>query len=617
MFESNKLKILPWSFAFIFSLIMSSAPAFATTTNIQKATESLEAYVRALQNGSAEKAQALWNQEEVVRYRFYDWQWSYLALRGLNPPNLNFLIVAAEDHGDHVVLEVEWYYHDGKSGPVQKDRRYFIEQNGKMVGANPIFVRTRNWLKAESKHFVYHFKNETERPDLILLDWMDRFFEKVEKRIYSGYDDRIDYYKCDSTGEVGAMFDLDPSLARSRAPSGVIASVREFSPHEVVHILSYRILGRDEIKLPPEYLSEGLAYYLGGASFFSPEFLLSWAQHKMERERIAPLDSLINNPWIYGANEGAGLLAFFAKFLMDTKGLGTVKELFKAGGSYEAQKQYLKRIFPAGMEQAQQNWEMFVLGTPLPEIVIDEPINCRSVCDLYDPEGDDKGDGNYTYPKNDLASPGIFDLTRLRVSLDEELVYFQLYFSDLNQTGPLSDESFNGTFAAIAIDKDDHPESGNTRLFFDNGNFEFPLEDGYELTIEVSNSGILVYDQEWVWQSIFLKAFSLQDHIRENEIYFAVPQTIIGVPDSSWKLQVMTGGQKGGYKEMAYGVGRFMRVGAESSSEQGGSGTETEFNPDVYDILTPEGQNQIQILGNYDAAGKKKAVIPMVRLFGK
>jgi hypothetical protein len=617
MFESNKLKILRCLFVFIFNLIFLPAPAFAIADNIQKATECLEAYARALQNGSEEETKALWNEEEVGRYRFYDWQWSYLTLRGLNPLSLNLLIVGAEDNGDHVALEVEWYYHDGKSGPVQKDRRYFIEQNGKMVGANPIFIRTRNWLKAESKHFVYHFKTEMDRPDSILLDRMDRFFEKVEKRIYSGYNERIDYYKCDSTGEVGALFDLEPSLARSQAPSGVIASVREFSPHEVVHVISYRILGQEKIKLPPEYLSEGLAYYLGGASFFSPEFLLSWAQHKMERERIAPLDSLIRNPWIYGANEGAGLVAFFVKFLMDTKGLGTIKELFTVGESYEAQKQYLKRIFPAGMEQAQQSWEMFVMGTSLPEIVIDEPINCRRVCDLYDPAGDDKGDGNYTYPKNDLSSPGIFDLTGLRISRDDELVYFQLYFSDLNQTELLSDEDFNGTFAAIAIDQDDLSGRGNTRLFFNNGNSEFSSNDGFEFVIEVSNSGILVYDQEWVWQSIFLRAFSLQDHIRKNEIYFAIPQTIIGAPDSSWKLQVLTGGQKGGYKEMAYGVGRFMKVGAESSPEQGGGGTETEFNPDIYDILTTEGQNQTQILGNYDAAGKKKAVIPMFRLIGK
>ncbi len=327
------------------------------------------------------------------------------------------------------------------------------------------------------------------------------------------------------------------------------------------------------------------------------------------------MDSLIRNPWTCGANQGAGLVASFVKFLIDTRGVVTFKQLFSAGEDFDRQEEALKRVFPRGLEEAGQEWEKFATGTPVPEITIDEPINCRKVCYIQDAKGDDQGDGDYVYPRNHRAVPGIFDLTGLKLSLDDEMVYFQLYFSDLSHAEISSDQEFGGTFAAIAIDKD--RRRGNTRLFFDNGKVEFAEKEGYEFAIEVSNAGILVYDHDWIWQAMYLKANSFQSHVKENEIYFAVPREIIGTPDSGWKIQVLTGGQAGGHQDVTYGVGRFMKVGTAPSADQGGGGTETIFSPDIYDILTPEGEDQAEILGNYDAAKGKMAVIPLVPLDGK
>ncbi|KPJ62327.1 hypothetical protein AMJ44_15780 [candidate division WOR-1 bacterium DG_54_3] len=57
-----------------------------------------------------------------------------------------------------------------------------------------------------------------------------------------------------------------------------------------------------------------------------------------------------------------------------------------------------------------------------------------------------------------------------------------------------------------------------------------------------------------------------------------------------------------------------MQVGERSSQYQGGGGTDTDFSPDVYDILTPKGKDQLKILSNYDVKKKRKAVIPMIHL---
>ncbi len=594
--------------------ILVGNSAGAATGKVERAQEAFHDYAAALLHGSAEEASRYWNRKEVQRYAVYDWQWGYLALRQPDHRQLNYRITRAEDRGGYVSMRVEWYYREGKAGPIQTDERYFVEADGKMAGANPIFVHTEGWLGKESEHFVYYYETEEEEPDHVLLDSMDRFYERVIKTLRVDYQDKISYYKCDSAAEVGQLFGLEGSLARSYVPNGVVASVSKSAPHEIVHVISYRMLPQEGLRIQPEYLDEGLAYYLGGASFFSPELLLSWAKQELERNPDIALDSLVRNPWRYGANEGAGLAASFAKFLIDTRGILRLKGLFAAGHSPAEQREALRAVFRKGLKEVQQEWETFVLGMGLPEVRIDEPINCARICYMKDQKGDDTGDGDYTYPKNQKALPGIFDLIGFKLSLDDEMVYFQLEFANLNGEEISSDEAFNGTFAAIAIDSDGKEKSGSTELQFANGQVQFPETDAYEFAVEVSNAGVLLYDQNWVWQVMFLRAFSLQSHIKENEIYFALPRSLIGTPDSTWKIQVLTGGQKGGHKKKAYGVGRFARVGLLPSADQGGGGTDTEFNPDVYDMLTAEGMNQTEILRSYDAARKTKATIPMIRL---
>ena len=516
-----------------------------------------------------------------------------------------------------MVLKVEWFYREGKAGRLQEDERFFVEQDGRMVGANAVFIHTRGWLRKESGHFVYHYRSVEDEPGDALLGKMDEFYEQIRGLLQLDYRDRIDYYKCSSSDEVGRLFGLEPSLARSQTVNGVVASTQNFVPHEVVHIISYRILPQDQQRIPPEYLSEGLAYHLGGASFFSPELLLSWAKRRLEMDQDVLLDSLIDDPYAYGANDGAGIAASFAKFLVEKFGIPKFKRLYAAGERPVDQREALAEIYDRDASMLEAEWKEFVRGLALTEVRIADRMRGTEVFHMPDPRGDDRGDGDYVYPENRRAIPGVFDLIGFKISTDDDLVYFQLQFADLNPAGISSDHEFNGTFAAIVIDSDDKPGSGNTRLFLDNGNLEFSEEDGYELVIEVSNAGVLVYDQDWVWRLLFLKAFSNQSHIRGNEVAFAIPRRIIGSPTRIWKVQVLTGGQTGGYKSTAHGVGRFTKVGEKSTGKQGGGGTNTAFSPDVYDILTPKGLDQARILGSYDPKRKRRAVVPMISLTRK
>ena len=613
-------KLIKRVFLFLLSLVILSSYLAESSfpmdraDNMERAKVCFDSYIKMLQQGSDEEAKRFWNKKETEKSKIYDWQWGYLSFSGLNPRLLNYVITDAETKDGYVILQVSWYYREGKAGLLQKDVRYFLEEHGRMVGANSIFVLTRGWLQKKSDHFVYHFKHKQDEPTKALLERMDRFYEKIIDFLQVDYQDEINYYKCDSVKEVGSLFNMEESLARSQTIHGVVASIHSFVPHEIVHVISYRILPPDKKIIPPGYLDEGLAYYLGGASFFSSDLLLSWAKRALKDDGNIHLDSLIHNPWFYGGNQSAGLLASFTKSIIDREGIVKFKQLFTSGPTLDEQRNALEKIYGKSVDQLQNEWKEFVLALDLPEVKIVPPTKVRELLHIVDPLGDDKGDGDYTYPKNEIALPGIFDLIDFKISLDDELVYFQLRFANLNQTEVISDTTFNGTFAAIAIDSDDKKNSGNTQLFLGNGNFEFSKKNAYEFVIEVSSAGILVYDQNWVWQILFLKADGSESHINQNEISFAIPQKIIGRPDSSWKFQILTGGQKGGYKNIAYGVGRFMKVGEESTPDQGGGGTNTDFNPSVYDILTPIGMDQVQILSDYSVAKKRKVVIPMINL---
>jgi hypothetical protein len=334
----------------------------------------------------------------------------------------------------------------------------------------------------------------------------------------------------------------------------------------------------------------------------------------MEQEVDLSLDRLIQDPWVYGKNEGAALLTSLVKFLLETYGKAKFKQLFAAGESYDDQKAVLKRIYGKGIEQLQEEWKGFVEDLELPEIGIKKPASIKKAYFFKDASGDDKGDGDYTYPQNQKADYGIFDLTGFEVSYDDENIYFLLQLANSVNDQIYPDEGFDGMLAVIAIDQDDRKGSGNTGLFLEGGNMEFPETDAYEFAIEVSNAGVLVYDQDWIWRLLLLRSFSQNSHIKDDGIFFAVPQKIMGTPEPDWKYQVLIGGQKDGFVNGKYRAGKFMPVGRQSGPDQGGGGTDTDFNPDVYDMLTQREVDQEKILGNYDVARNKKAIVPLVKL---
>jgi carbohydrate-binding DOMON domain-containing protein len=62
---------------------------------------------------------------------------------------------------------------------------------------------------------------------------------------------------------------------------------------------------------------------------------------------------------------------------------------------------------------------------------LQEYTNRRLIVSFSDPEGDDNGAGGLKYPTNPVFQPGVFDLLRLEVYVDEYNVYFKVVFKNL------------------------------------------------------------------------------------------------------------------------------------------------------------------------------------------
>jgi hypothetical protein len=346
----------------IMMLFLGSYSIVQSSERIDEAKACFENYVKAVKSGDEEKAKEYWNRKEKERYKIPDWQLRDMFFRKVNLESVEYKIRKVEETDKYIIIHVDWYYPEDSSKVMQKDVRYFIREDKKMVGANPIFILTRDWLKKESKHFVYHFKTDKDKPDQKLLEKMDNFYEKLVNFLDVDYQDRIDYFRCDSAVEVGRLFNLERSLARCDMINGVVAGIQDFVPHEVVHVISYKIMPFEEERLPETYLNEGLAYYLGGATFFSSDTLLSWAKTKILKDPEVFLDSLVLRTDKYQGNEGAALMCSLVKFLIESYGLDKFKKLYSLGKTYDQRMETLENIYGETTKQLEKKWKNFVLS---------------------------------------------------------------------------------------------------------------------------------------------------------------------------------------------------------------------------------------------------------------
>jgi carbohydrate-binding DOMON domain-containing protein len=210
--------------------------------------------------------------------------------------------------------------------------------------------------------------------------------------------------------------------------------------------------------------------------------------------------------------------------------------------------------------------------------------NAKIIYDVSDPEGDDKGDGNYRYPTNPNFREGILDITHFTVSADEKNVYFKLTFRALNDPGWHPEYGFQLTFAAIAIDRGQR--GGGVTDIGGNSRYKVTREGMFDRIIYVGGGLRIVGRTRF--NSVLCEYLPVAEDVKNplgsvatKTIDFAVPKEYLGEPSAAWKFLVLVGAQD---DHGGAGIGEFRTV-EEKGGEWIGGGKKKPELPNVYDVL--------------------------------
>ena len=205
--------------------------------------------------------------------------------------------------------------------------------------------------------------------------------------------------------------------------------------------------------------------------------------------------------------------------------------------------------------------------------------------DVQDPEGDDKGTGNYVYPLTPLLKPGSLDITRFTLSADDKYAYFKLRFRNLSDPGWHPEYGFQLTYVAIAIDKDGKPGSGSTAVGM-NSNFSLDPRYAYE-TILYVGGGVRVADSKGVILAEYIPVAGDEKNplgiTQTKEIGFSIPVDVLGKPGTNWRYTVLVGCQD---DHGGAGIGDFRTVES-TAKEWTGGGRKKPSDSNVYDVIFP------------------------------
>nr|WP_148217661.1 glucodextranase DOMON-like domain-containing protein [Acetohalobium arabaticum] len=226
----------------------------------------------------------------------------------------------------------------------------------------------------------------------------------------------------------------------------------------------------------------------------------------------------------------------------------------------------------------------------------------EALFDMEDPEGDDYGPGTYVYPTSEQFAPfeGLFDLRRVRVEERESDYSFRFKFGTV--TNPWhAPYGFSHQLIQVYIDNQD---SGATTVFKKGANVKFSKESSWNKLIKITGWNIKVFDyQDDLSQEtepvVDAEAKVLED---KQTIQARIPKELIGSLDSA-RYYVLIGSLDG------FSYDNYRPVIEEVDDWKFGGGTDTQYNPNVLDILVPEDKSQKEILSGYDVEEEELATL--------
>jgi len=250
-------------------------------------------------------------------------------------------------------------------------------------------------------------------------------------------------------------------------------------------------------------------------------------------------------------------------------------------------------------------------STPI-RIKLPVKVSGELIGELYDEANDDNGPGTYTYPLNDVfKNKGhLFDLISFKMydNGDSYLLQYEMGSIGGNPwNGP------NGISFQIIETYFDVKDGGKTETIDPKGPVvSIDPNHPWDVAIRVAgwSYGNYIVDSS---NNVAQGELGISVDNDKNIINVTIPKKYLEIGDSYKPFVTIISGNQDGY-----GEGYFRAVQQTASEWACGGGDIDAINagvlPKVFDIFTPKGKTQKEILTSYDIQNKKLAVIPMLPL---
>jgi hypothetical protein len=632
--EKREMKLpQPGLLVIVLIAVMACTAGQSTKQNFtrEEAAAFLADYTQSLAAGDTAKVKSYWCRQSLARKGFWymhAWRGHFLRFAEWQEflRDFTFEIADVQAKADYYLVEIKWMQKSRSVGTRNEKKYqpremlyYVIREEARWALINPIDVLTRDWHTYETDFLRFYYPNETNiQEHLAELKFMEGECEKVLKIFGLNLDNKIDFYKARTPAECGDLLLQPPSnglaaigfSARDdNSPwsqgMNIVVSTSFINPHEVAHVLT-ALAGIPYLNAA---FMEGLASALGGNTQTTAEFTLIEARNLLDHPMHFSLQELLTlsdadflrNNFVTYIEAGA-----FIRFLIDRYGIEKLKKLHMATKFAAELHNTFPRIYGYSISELETQLQDYLSKLEVPQIEFAVPSDAELIFAMADPAGDDVGDGDYTYPRHERFTPGVFDLRKFEVFKDHSRAYFRLEFQ--NMMTPVSYGSSTERFAPGAVIAFDKSGKRDRHLGRYCHGVQFEDEEGYDLklnvglAVSVSDSfGKVYFSTPDVYDCLF--------HREDNTVEFSFPLDFIGEPEHDWKYFVGVGLVSD--RTMNFLFGGPMSV--YKSHPIFISGGNYDFgNPAFIDILLPEEKDQAKILNNHDAKKGLQATVPMV-----
>lgn len=249
---------------------------------------------------------------------------------------------------------------------------------------------------------------------------------------------------------------------------------------------------------------------------------------------------------------------------------------------------------------------LFAMTAGIFYLAFERFISEKTIFVMSDSKGDDYGPGNYKYPWASIFDPKKehFDLIKFRVYTERDNYCFDIVFPRV--TNPWgAPEGFSHPITEIYISDGTR---GRTEPLKQGANVKFDTGNPWRYMIKVvSFNRTAVYtagdseDSEGNTKGVEARLMPDKKTLRVN-----VSKELLPSDPGNWSYYVLVGSQDG------LGPDNFRKVNAAASQWNLGGGSDTDFDPNVIDMLALPGRQET-MLGAYNELNKTRAVISPVR----